>query len=35
MHREQQSVGTIYRATVCFRNDDNDLRDVRLLLALE
>jgi hypothetical protein len=26
MHVEQQSVGTIYRQSGCFRNGDNDLR---------
>jgi len=26
MHGQQQSVGTIYRRPVCFRNGDNDLR---------
>jgi len=26
MHGKQQSVGTIYGSTVCFRNGDNNLR---------
>jgi len=26
MHAEQQSVGTIYSQSWCFRNSDNDLR---------
>jgi len=28
MHGEQQSVVTIYRRTECFRNADNDLRQL-------
>lgn len=28
MHAEPQSVGTIYRRSRCFRNDDNDLRAI-------